>query len=115
MARYSLNYYESLFPDRGPGWEELVEALAQELGDYAREVSEGCRVGWGPDDLARVRHSHRPSVVNLELHVLADLETNLAAALGTNREAAEATAFVDEARALARELRSELRSKHPSD
>lgn len=109
MARYSLNYYESLFPTRGPGFEELVEALAQELEDYARDLSVGVDAGWGASELARVRHSHRPLVVNLGLHDLEDLEGRVAGALGSGLDASGAvTAFVDEARSLARELRSEL-------
>lgn len=109
MERYTLNYYQSLFSSEGAEFAELVEALAQELEDYAREVSEAAP-GWGQGDLARARHSHRPMVVNLGLETLAALETRLTAAkpeaLGPAVEA-----FVAEARSLARQLRTELSSR----
>lgn len=117
MARYSLTYYESLFPEKGPAYDELIEALAQELEDYAREVTEVASQGWGGSDLARVRHSHRPTVENLGLEALASLEVRLmsAPAFPSRDGGSVVQAFVDEARALARELRSELRSELPSD
>lgn len=106
---YRLTYYDRIFPSRGPAFWELVSALADELDDYAQSIDR-----WEPlgteADLARLRHSHRPLVLNLELTALASLEADLrvAAAVPGSRDrrpAAEALA------ALARQTSEALRAE----
>lgn len=80
---FSLEYYDRIFGRRGPQFWALVSALEEELESYAEElptvVTSRDRTA-----LARLRHAHRPVLVNLRLDHLRALETQVMAALDAN-------------------------------
>lgn len=71
---YSLAYYLNILGGRTGAFVELVEALADELEDYALTAAGPLSRGGDPGALGRLRHSHRPLVLNLKLDRLAVLE-----------------------------------------
>lgn len=111
VAQPSLAYYDRIFGHvRGPAFWELVDALAEELDEYANAVT-GATLD-GPT-AAALRHAHQPLVQNLGLGTLAEAEQRLKAAVdapgaSAARESAEALASV--ARQTAQTLRDQSAS-----
>jgi len=106
MPKYSLVYFEDLFGGRNPGFWELIGALAEELDGYARELPQA--VNQGPEAVARIRHDHRPAVVNLGLEDLCAREEALKRALEAGDvPPALVQGITDEAASVAQALTSE--------
>lgn len=107
---YSLDYYDRIFGSLSPAYRELLQALADELEDYAACLAPVLSSA-DPQALSRLRHSHRPLVENLKLEGLRCLEERVQTALETGAPApvlAEAAAQLEaEARSLAGLLISE--------
>lgn len=76
---FSLEYYDKIFGRRSPEFWALVAALEDELESYARELPNAV-ASRDREALSRLRHSHRPAIVNLRLGQLRSLEAELLAA-----------------------------------
>lgn len=103
-----MEYYDRIFGARTDTYRELLEALADELVDYAETLGPTLSCG-DPGALSRLRHAHRPMVENLRLSALQQWEDELRQAVGDGnpQQAAQAAArLVEEARAAAAELTS---------
>lgn len=110
---YSLAYYERIFGGvRGPTYRELVDALADELDDYASAVEAWARTGAPAEALASLRHAHRPLVLNLALNDVRTLEDQLRLAAEAQDPALEVLG--GELAALTRATAQALRGKAPS-
>ena len=102
-----MEYYDRIFGDRSPAYDELIQALADELEDYAASLGPTLKTG-DPEVLARLRHSHLPLVENLKLSGLqaweAEVKNALEAGMSRSKLADLESRFVQEARTLASAL-----------
>lgn len=106
---YSLEYYDRIFGSRTPAYEELLQALSEELLEYADSLGPTLEMD-DPVALSRLRHAHRPLVENLGLLPLYQVEEDLRRAVEEGRRSQVvglAARLIEEARAVAAELTSE--------
>jgi HPt (histidine-containing phosphotransfer) domain-containing protein len=102
----SLEYYDRIFSRRGPEFRELVRALEEQLESYAKDLGGALASrDWGT--VSRLRHSHRPAILNLRLNRVQALETEIAEAIANEAPIAELEAL---AQRFATEVRNVTRS-----
>ena len=77
---FSLEYYDRIFGHRGPEFWELMLALEEQLESYADDLGP-VLAARDRRALTRLRHSHRPLVLNLKLNRLHSLEAQIAEAV----------------------------------
>ncbi len=90
---FPLEYYDRIFSRHGPEFWELVKALEDQLESYAGDLTAAV-AGRDATVLSRLRHSHRPAVINLRLTRLRALETEIADAIGQNAPKPQLDALV---------------------
>ena len=104
---FSLEYYDRIFGRRGREFCELVEALAVQLESYVDDLGPLLAARDRPS-LSRLRHSHRPMVLNLRLERLRAVEAEIVGALDVEAPTEQmdvlARRFADEARTILRGL-----------
>ncbi len=92
---FSLDYYDHIFGERGEEFWELVQAVRDELERYPEELARAA----GSRDLqalSRLRHAHRPMMINLSLEDLRTLETNVDGAIRTGAPSEQLSLLVEE-------------------